>query len=78
MKLKYVRWRNRALKYLKEADRPMTTSALLDATKDKRSPRDAKHASQMLIRDDRFVSYYAPSYTTLGSKRIVLHWEVAV
>lgn len=78
MKLKYTRWRNRALKYLKEADRPMTANALLDATKDKRSPRDARHASQMLIRDDRFVSYYAKSHASIGDKRIVLLWEVAV
>ena len=82
MKIKYVRWRNRVEKVLREAEGPLSSRELLVMTKDKRSPKNAASATQILMRDDRFIGDYSEDYfyqdtsANLGDKRRVFLWEL--
>lgn len=76
MKLKYSRWRNKAYKYLREANRPMTAAELLEATGGARSPSSPRQASFVLIRDPRFFCYESePRYIGegYGNRRVNLY-----
>jgi len=83
MKIRYVRWRNRVEKLLRETERPLSSQELLRLTKDKRSPKNAASATQILMRDDRFTGDYSEEYfyqdtsANLGDKRRVYVWELS-
>lgn len=81
MKLNFSRWRNRALEYVsKNGESP--AAEILRNTKDKRSPRNVKSATELLKRDSRFTSslseksWYQDVSAHHGDKRKVLLWEV--
>ena len=76
MKLKYVRWRDKAYEYLKERDEPMSAYQLLRATRNKISPANHSVAAQILKRDDRFMWMHsepmAHSEASFNERRVLL------
>jgi len=82
MKVNYIKWRNRVEKVLREIKRPLSSRELLSLTKDKRCPKNAASATQILLRDDRFIGDYSDDYffqntsAHRGDKRKVFVWEL--